>query len=696
MELCLHIMLQVRKNPLVPHSEEKGYHKRSRKLIPLASPEFTPEFTPDFPKIATRYYIMETEPMHKAQHATHPSLFDHGLFFSDSGRQATLAALKKAVTGPASLITCVGEEGHGKTTLCKILEKEFQDAYLVISFPYSVESFDYVLQVIALKLNIEPAVVDSTMGSGQLLVEIIRVLREQGRTMLILFDEAEKLYLATLERIRKMIDLANEDGILLQILLFGRLGFRAHIEQLALCTFKQAQEVHMILPPLTEEDTFQYLNLCMRQGLGTEDKEIFSREVSTKILTISHGNFRKINTLAEDSLQSSYGSGVSTDAAGDATSFMVLLEHVRDADDQATNATPSSRFPLLPAQKKVIIAAGIALVTLLLFVSLGREDKKTDVSNHPKKAPAISNPQTAPATPNKKADVTPPTQPAPEITVSPTVKAVELTSVAAVAVEPPAPPAPSASTPTIELAKEPTPATPKVINSPEVETNPPASTTVATAKPVNDPTPPIPPLTTEPPPPPATVTGFTEPAPKPIAPDPKIEPAQDPLPAAVEIAPLEEKKSSEPQLLITARLPKKNETTPLLTPEPVTKHKERLSGKVETASKPALQLPPKNLAAGNKWLAGEKNDHYTLQVIVLAADQAGDKLQGILHNEDQATAGKFIILRKSTPPATVILFYGEYPTLTAAKEARNNLPPSLQKYTPYPVAIKQAVEKSKR
>ncbi len=648
---------------------------------------------PDFPKIATRYYIMETEQMHKAQHATHPSLFDHGLFFPDSGRQATLEALKKAVAGSASLITCVGEEGHGKTTLCKILEKEFQEPYLVISFPYSVESFDYVLQVIALKLNIDLEAVDSGMGSGKLLAEIIRVLREQGRSMLILFDEAEKLYLATLERIRKMIDLANEDGVLLQIILFGRMGFRTHIEQLAQCTFKQAQEVHLTLPSLTAEDTFQYLNSCMRQGPGAENKEIFSREVSTKILTISHGNFRKINTLAEDSLQSSYGSNESTGAAGDATSFMVLLEHVRDTDDLATNEPPSNRFSSLLQQKKIFIGAGIALITILFFVSLGREAKKPAVSLQPKKA--ISNPQAAPAIPNKKTDIVPPpTQPASEMTVSPTVKPVAPVSVAAVAVEPAAPPALPAPTPITEPAKEPTPSSPGTTTPPVVETSLPASISVATAKPVYDPAPSMP-VSSESPPAPAPVAGATEPAPN-ITPEPDLKPAQDPQPAAVEIAPLVEKKSAETQLLITARSPKKNGTTPLLTPEPVTKHKDLLSGKVETTSRLIHQLPQKNLAAGNKWLAGEKNDHYTLQVIVLAADQAGDKLQGILHNEDQATAGKFIILKKSTPPATVILFYGEYPTLTAAKEARNNLSPSLQKYTPYPVAIKQAVEKSKR
>lgn len=615
---------------------------------------------------------METEQMHKAQHANHSSLFDHGLFFPDSGRQATLEALKNAVADSASLITCVGEEGHGKTMLCKILEKAFHDSYLVISFPYSVESFDYVLQVIALKLNIEFSVEDSGLGSGQLLVEIIRALREQKRPLLILFDEAEKLYLATLERIRKMIDLANEDGVLLQIILFGRMGFRTHIEQLALCTFKQAQEIHLVLPPLTEEDTFQYLNFCIRQGPGAEEKEIFSREVAAKILTISHGNFRKINTLAEDSLQSSsYGNGDGSDDTGDATSFMVLLEHVRDADDLVTDETSAHRLPLLFQQKKIVIGAGIALMTILLVFSLSREEKKPVLPRQPAKTQALTKPQAPPTTPNKKEAVpTPPAQPAPAVTAVPVSEPVPPTSVAVVAVEPtpnpPAPPLPA------EPSKEPSP-TPAVAAVPIAEPVPPTSVAVVAAEPSPEPV-----------------------TPKPLPePDLKPEPGEYQKPISVEIAPLVEKKSSEIQVITTAKAPKKN-TIPHLTTEPVTKHQELLTGKNETKSNLPPQLPQKSLAAGNKWLAGEKNDHYTLQIMVLAADQAGEKLQGILHDEGQQKgAGKFIVLKKSTPPATVILFYGEYPTLTAAKEARNNLPASLQKYTPYPVAIKQAVGKTK-
>lgn len=310
--------------------------------------------------------------MQEPQQSSPRSPFGDALFFPDNGQKSIFAALKIAVTDSAGLITCIGEEGHGKTMLCKRLGKEFAEPYLAISFPYSVESFDYVLQIIATKLHLDFSIEDNTVGSGHLQAEIARTLREQGKQLLLLFDEAEKLYLATLERLRKMIDLVNGDGVSLQIILFGRMGLQAHIEQLALCTFKHTREIHLVLPPLTEEETFQYLNFCMRARPSFAGKEIFSREVAAKILTLSHGNFRDINSMAGDSLRSS------ADNANTAvnTSFMVLLEHVRDSDTLPVKAPLIDRLPLLLMQKKTAIGVGALLLLLFLLLLVNKEAKE--------------------------------------------------------------------------------------------------------------------------------------------------------------------------------------------------------------------------------------------------------------------------------------------------------------------------------
>lgn len=557
--------------------------------------------------------------MQEEQHFSHRSPFDHGLFFPDSGRRATLAALRDAVTSSASLITCIGEEGQGKTMLCKIVEKDFPEPYLVISFPYSVESFDYVLQIICLKLNLDFSMEDNARGSSHILTEIARILQEQDRRILILFDEAEKLYLATLERIRKMIDLINEDGILLQIILFGRMGLQAHIEQLTLCTFKNAQESHLFLPPLTEEDTFQYLNFCMQQHPGPGKKDIFSREVATKILAMSHGNFRKINSLAGDSLRSS-------SYTADNTSFMVLLEHVRDADEPLPGKPSAPSLPFLSLQKKTALGAGILLMAMVLFIFGSREAKKPGPPSSAHKGAQVAIPaKTQPAIPDKREPVTKSVQPAPMIPAEPVTQ--------------PVPPVPAAAETPVAKSVQPAPAPAEAPVVKSVQSAPVAAEEAA-AKPIS-----------------------------------------------VEIAPLVEKKSSEVPLVVADRFPKKNAVIQLLTHEPLTKNKELLTVKKEVR---------KSFAAGERWLVGEKNDHFTLQLMVLTADQAGEKLRRILRDEaNQKRSEKFIVLKKSTSPTTFILFYGEFPTLAAARNGRNDLPQSLQKYTPYPVSVQQAVKKAK-
>ncbi len=375
---------------------------------------------------------MERGQMQEEQYGTHRFPFDHGLFFPDSVRSATLAALKDAVVGSASLITCMGEEGHGKTMLCKRVEKDFPESYLVIPFPYSVESFDYVLQIIVMKLNLELSMEDNARGSSHILMQIACILKEQDRRILILLDEAEKLYLATLERIRRMIDVINKDGVRLQIILFGRMGLQTHIEQLALCTFKKAQEVHLSLPPLTEEDTFQYLNFCMQQHPGSGKKDIFSREVAAKILAMSHGNFRKINSFAGGSLRSSSYNA-------EDSSFMVLLKHVRDADELLPGKPPAPRLLFLSVQKKIALGSGALLVAMVLFLFVGREPKKpgpsaphgAQVIMQAKKQQVISDkivkaPESVRQVPMIATDpVTQPLQPALAAVKTPLVKSVQ-------------------------------------------------------------------------------------------------------------------------------------------------------------------------------------------------------------------------------------------------------------------------------
>ena len=601
---------------------------------------------------------METGQMQEEQHNSR-SPFDNALFFPDSSQSSILETIKKAIIDSTSLITCVSYEGQGKTTLCKSLENEFSEPYLVISFPYSVESFDYVLQIIALKLNLNSSTEDNPLGTAQLLTEISRTMRAQGKQLLILFDEAEKLYLATLERVRKMMDFVNEDTVLLQIILFGRMGLQQHIEQLALCTFKKTKELHLTLPSLTEEEIFEYLNFCMRQYSGASEKDTFSREVAAKILSLSQGNFRKINSLAGHSLRS-------LPDHADNTSFMVLLEHVRDSDDLPVEAPPVYKLPLFFTKKRMAIGAGVLCTVALLLLFINKEEKKPSIpvaTQHQSKKPAMpvvtQQPSKKPAMPVVTQQ---PSKPAQPITADQSFQ-----------------PVPAAVAQPLSEQSPP----PQVVRKAPVAIEPPVAAPPASA-PVIIEAPPIAPV-------PDTVAineAIAESAPSTtpaIIKAPIVEPVQ-PKPVTAE------KHLSERKILIADKIPKKT-GIPLVNPEPFKKNKDLLNLKKGSTSALSQQLPKKSLAAGARWLTGKNNDLFTLQLMVLSADQAEEKLSGIVKNKEGSE--QYIILRKMTSPTTLLLFYGEYATLAAARIARNELPASLQQYTPYPLSIKQAVAKAK-
>lgn len=576
------------------------------------------------------------------------SPFEQGLFFPSRAYTMTLEALKKGVVEGASLITCIGGEGCGKSLLCRALEQEFSPTFLVVSFPYSVESYDYVVQIISLKLQLVVTPEDEAMGASHLLLKIAETLRAEGRRLLVLFDEAEKLYLATLERIRKMLDLVNDgEENLLQIVFFGREGLQPHLEQLALCSFQEVRTVHLALSPLTEEEVFQYIQACLQQNLDEESAGGFSREAIAKIVTLSAGNFRKINKMAGDALK------VSLSLAHDSVG-VVSPEHVLDPE-RLSAAPPCNRrlsWPRL-AQGKMLGAAAALVGVVLLFIFMGNRDQA-----EPKKEKA--------AVPERQMSANEP----------PKIAATTQSGTEKNALPPSSVPAPPTITPQTDLpsSHDPVVAAPPVSPAPPVITKP-APASPPAAKAVVD-------------------APVIVPAPLPVPSEAKVavktSDAASPSPASVETSlPKTVKPAPEPPTLHADKRPVKKDVVPHLSSEPVAK-------KIGSNSPETGPLTQKSIAAGEQWRSGKKNDLYTLQLMVLGTDKAEEKLKSILQGEKERKGGAgFVLLKKTTSPATVTLFYGEFSSLAEAKAAQSSLPPSLQKNNPYPVSIKKAVDKSK-
>lgn len=520
-------------------------------------------------------------------------------FFVGGGRGAVLDDIKAALAEPVDIVTLIGEEGSGKTMLCKMLQEQLANSYKVIYLPQIVGSFEAIARVAAQKCGVDYPAETNRADARRIFFDLTAALRSRGEKILIISDEAENMYLATLERLRKILDDVTADGGGLQLLFAGRKSFRTSFDQLELCDFNEVREKQFFLSTLDDNETWEYLNFCVQDLRGETAQEVFTREAAGKIASMGRGNLRLINVFAEESLKSS-----SAD-----TSFLVLLDHVRD-DGVEDVLLPVSKGLLeqLPFPPK-FLAAGVVVILLFLLVmffgGVGDENSVTEEENIPTEEIVII-----------------------DVPSSPVVTAVEGLTEA--------------------LTDENTTSGPKVVTD-------------------EDDTPRYP-----------------------VAISP------------VEIVEKKVVKADVPQLREHKKkiFPDKEKRIVLQPKKSVpTEPVKPVKVVADVPVKPSYPVDPvlANLViAGDRWLDGKEMTSFSIQLMALQSERAEENLKRILAEpEYQKVLGKLVMLKRPSDPPVVLLFYGIYPDMAAARNARNNLPIFLRDRHPYPVSVRGAVEKAR-
>ena len=562
-------------------------------------------------------------------------------FFVGGGRGAILHDIQAALTDRIELVTLIGEEGSGKTMLCKMLQEQWDTKDRVLFLPQIVESFEDVVRIAAQECDLLYPVDANRSDAKKIFLDLLAALRSKGESLILVCDEAEKMYLATLERIRKILDDVKAEGGGLQVLLAGRKSLGGNLEQLALCEFEQITEKQFFLSALDDNETWNYLNFCVQGHRGTDQQEVFTKEAADKIASMGRGNLRMINMYADESLRSSNAD----------TSFLVLLDHVKDDGSSEHLLAPTSGIlSQLPFSPQYIIG-GIAALGLLLLIFVFRGDGE-------KKVPKLELQQETSVVftqPGVKAETV--------------VKEVQKEEVVAVEAVRDIPDKPVKETEVVEeVAEVVVPATPEPIHVQDIELidNVEETRSVSSDKP-------------------AMVM-------------------QTPL----EISPVEivEKTVVEPENLelktppvISVRKSKR-----LFRPRIESRQEKKIPRKGVSSSSTAVLVAetPKDpalasfITAGEKWLAGKMDSSFSIQLMALKSEQAEENLKRIISQpEYQEVAEKLVMLKRPSDPPVVLLFYGVYPTMAAARNARNNMPIFLRDRHPYPVSVRGAVEKAR-
>ena len=301
---------------------------------------------------------------------------DTAVFYGGGARREIVDNIKAALADDVELLTLSGTDGSGKTMICRMVEQELQESAEVLFFEQGAESFDEVVNRIAAHVALE----DTDQSDRNTRLELaVEILNQQDRRLILILDGAEKIFLATLERIRRMLDQVNSSRLSIQLLISGRPLFSLNFKQLAIINFKEIKEQHFTLDPLDGKATRRYLNHCLDQS-DTEEQKRFSLAQAEEIADIARGNFKLINQLARkihDLKRLASGKD----------------EAVEDYDDDADPADQPSRlatglanvdldFLKVPKIGMRWYAVGGAVVVLVLLIALFRGGGEEDTADN--------------------------------------------------------------------------------------------------------------------------------------------------------------------------------------------------------------------------------------------------------------------------------------------------------------------------
>ncbi len=306
---------------------------------------------------------------------------DPDIFFQGGDRERVVRALLADIEKGTAFLRVMGDEGSGKTLFCAVVARRLGDRWETVYLADPVGSFVDLMKNVIGELG---GRVDENAARQQIVTTLRQLVTEKGKAgkkgVLLLIDEAEKIFQATLESLVRLPgELGPENG--LRIVLVARPELDANLKRIArYCTDIEVVDGYG-LPPLSREETAEYLHY--RQQAVTEEGDdlgpIFSADAASAVYDKAGGNIRKTNRLAHKAME----------RACKANSVLVSSEHVsspREVDRRVKKgifAGLATGFDLDLLREKRWLVGGIgAVLTLLILLAYLLPGNK-DGERHP-------------------------------------------------------------------------------------------------------------------------------------------------------------------------------------------------------------------------------------------------------------------------------------------------------------------------
>lgn len=344
------------------------------------------------------------------------------------GHEEALAHLTYAIRQGDGFAEITGEVGTGKTTLCRAFLENLGEEGLEAAYIFNPKlDAIQLLRAVNDEFGIE-STADNTKDLIDVLNGFLLEKKAEGKTVILLIDEAQNLSKDVLEQLRLLSNLETNTSKLLQIILVGQPELGEMLDSHDLRQLGQRITLSCHLSPLSFRETREYILHRMRVAARKEEVR-FTLPAIRAVYRYSGGVPRLINIACDRALLTAFGLNRKRVTAGIARS---AVREIADRRAVKRNILTFGypRWPLVAGLGLVIVVAGFfyygrlnepngiqastavtkeSPVLKTPFVSMPRLDveeapadeapdadtmaKPTSVATPPKKAPAALPPQ---------------------------------------------------------------------------------------------------------------------------------------------------------------------------------------------------------------------------------------------------------------------------------------------------------------
>jgi general secretion pathway protein A len=229
---------------------------------------------------------------------------DPRFYYPSAKHREALACLIYAVEQHKGFALITGEVGAGKSMVCRAALQKLGDRVDTAMIVHSSLSPKQFFQATCEEFNIQ--------GAKRSKIELIQAIKgfllqrqEEGRTTVLIVDEAQNLSRNVLEEVRLLGNLESSTAKLLQIILVGQPELRRLIATPELRQLNQRITVKFHLGALTAADVGAYI-IHRLAVAGLSNGALFEPDAQEEIFKAAGGIPRMVNVICDQALLQAY------------------------------------------------------------------------------------------------------------------------------------------------------------------------------------------------------------------------------------------------------------------------------------------------------------------------------------------------------------------------------------------------------